>query len=186
MSHSGQASARYHQLNLTEEQRQVRRLNNHIIILKIEYVKMSINQEGKEMITEIVDNIFIGTWTDALLYHNEYLIFTVAWNSPYRGTYFYELVDCENEPSLETKELFFTAVSDLIKLRAIEYQDRKIMVQCNYGISRSPSVVAGYLIYKYNLKATDALQLIKNTRSIVNPANSFKILLQELEIKYNN
>lgn len=40
------------------------------------------------MITEIVDNIHIGTWTDASIHHKDYIVFTVARNSPYRGTYF--------------------------------------------------------------------------------------------------
>jgi protein-tyrosine phosphatase len=134
------------------------------------------------MINEIIDNIYIGTWNDARNYSNEYIIFTVAWDSPFIGTHFYRLIDGGNEPLPETRKLYFDAVSDLIKLR--ETDSSKILVHCVSGMSRAPSVVAGYLIYKYNLTPTDAIQYIKNIRPIIHPANAFIQLINEVKGYY--
>lgn len=134
------------------------------------------------MLNEIIDNIYIGTWNDALSHHNEFITFTVAWDSPYKGNYFYKIIDGGNEPLPETRELYFNAVSDLIKLKENNINSR-ILVHCMSGMSRAPSVVAGYIITKYDLTPQDAIQYIKNIRPIINPANAFILLLYELKRK---
>ncbi len=136
------------------------------------------------MINEIIDNIYIGSWSDAHKYNNEFEVFTVAWDSPYKSpNHFYKIIDGGNDPLPETRELYFNAVKDLITTRERSDKNRKILVHCMSGMSRAPSVVAAYIIYKYNLNTTNSLQYIKNIRPIINPANSFIKLLNEFEIK---
>lgn len=135
------------------------------------------------MINEIIDNIYIGTWNDAKLYQSNFTIFTVAWDSPYKSqNHLYGLVDGGNEPHPDDRRIFFSAVEDLITTR--EKENKLILVHCMSGMSRAPSVVAGYIIYKYKLNTTDSLQLIKNVRPVINPALKFIKLLNEAEIKY--
>jgi hypothetical protein len=42
--------------------------------------------------------------------------------------------------------------------------NKTVYVHCYWGLMRSATVVAGYLIYKYNLKKDDAILLVKDKR----------------------
>ncbi|KAG8898897.1 hypothetical protein FRB99_007078 [Tulasnella sp. 403] len=52
-------------------------------------------------------------------------------------------------------------------------QGEKVLVHCQAGISRSPSIVAAYLIYKENIDLKTALEKIKAARSRIWPNDSF-------------
>ncbi len=56
-------------------------------------------------------------------------------------------------------------------------QGHKILVHCNAGSSRSASVVAGYLMWKYNLTFEEATGYIKNIRPCVDFTNFKKALI---------
>jgi protein-tyrosine phosphatase len=72
--------------------------------------------------------------------------------------------------------------------RCIDFIDRAIesggnvYVHCFMGISRSPTIVAAYLIQKHNMTASKALQFIQNIRSIVDPNDGFRAALARWEI----
>jgi len=133
------------------------------------------------MIHEIIDNIYIGSWQDAREYEKEFIVLTVAWDSPYKNNYyFYQLIDGENKPSDSTRDLFNSSVRKLIELRK-ENEYKKILVHCVSGQSRAPAVVAGYIIKKYKISSMDALDYIKSLRNIIKPSNGFIELLKELE-----
>lgn len=55
-----------------------------------------------------------------------------------------------------------------------------IFVHCAAGVSRSASIVIGYLIYSKNMKYVDAKELVKKQRSIIMPNMSFRWQLQKL------
>ncbi|KAI7852167.1 protein-tyrosine phosphatase-like protein, partial [Circinella umbellata] len=50
---------------------------------------------------------------------------------------------------------------------------KRILVHCLAGVSRSPTIVAAYLMYKRALHPKAALAIIKQTRPFVNPNQGF-------------
>lgn len=61
-----------------------------------------------------------------------------------------------------------------------------VLVHCMAGISRSVSMIAYYLMKKYNMTLVDAIGMIRNKRSIANPNDSFKLQLYEYQKKRQN
>jgi protein-tyrosine phosphatase len=48
-----------------------------------------------------------------------------------------------------------------------------VLVHCNAGVSRSPSIVIAYLIKEKKMNFDDAFNLVKNKRKIINPNETF-------------
>ncbi len=55
------------------------------------------------------------------------------------------------------------------------------LVHCLLGVSRSPTIVASYLIWKHAMTAKDAMDLIKQKRSSISPNFGFLSQLQDWE-----
>lgn len=129
------------------------------------------------MINKIIDEIYIGDWHDATRNVKEFTdIYTVAFDSPFKGNHFYPLVD---DIYPDNKRLLHDAISDLMSTR--EKNEGRILVHCVAGFSRSVSVVAGYIIIKYNYNVVeDVLGYIKNIRPLANPVYELVKLLKEL------
>lgn len=56
-----------------------------------------------------------------------------------------------------------------------------VLVICQAGVSRSSTILAAYLMKKYNLKPEQAIHAIQRKRSIVQPNDNFK---QQLDLYY--
>ncbi|XP_067843790.1 dual specificity protein phosphatase 19 [Heptranchias perlo] len=52
-------------------------------------------------------------------------------------------------------------------------QNGVVLVHCNAGVSRSASVVIGYLMCIYGLSFKDAFSVVKNARQVTNPNPGF-------------
>lgn len=64
-------------------------------------------------------------------------------------------------------------------------EKRNIYIHCYWGLMRSATVVAGYLIYKYGLSVNDAINIIKEQRpSALSSLYNFNEILYYLESKY--
>jgi hypothetical protein len=57
----------------------------------------------------------------------------------------------------------------------------KIYIHCQKGISRSPSFVIAYLMWKSRLSYNDARKLVKSKRNIINPNENFETQLIQFE-----
>jgi protein-tyrosine phosphatase len=61
--------------------------------------------------------------------------------------------------------------------------NKKVLVQCCDGTSRSPSVVIAYLMKYYNLSLIESLFYVKNIRkSLTKPNIGFFVQLQNMEM----
>ena len=82
-----------------------------------------------------------------------------------------ELVTYINDTPLEkimpSVKLYVKSIINIIKEGGVVY------VHCMAGISRSGSVVIGYIMNKYHMKAEDALAFVRERRPCVNPNRGF-------------
>ena len=74
---------------------------------------------------------------------------------------------------------------------AFEFIDssiNNIYIHCAMGISRSPSIVIAYLMYKNKMKYTEAFDFVKSKRKVINPNSGFQEQLKHFEkiLKDNN
>ena len=128
------------------------------------------------MIQEIIDNIYIGDWQDAVRFEREFSdIFTVAFDSQYKGNHFYPLLD---GPYSDNELTLIYAIYDLIETRRKLNNKEKILVHCIAGISRSPAVIIGYMMIVYGYDVDDALSYVKRIRVMANPVPELMILLK--------
>ena len=63
-----------------------------------------------------------------------------------------------------------------------------IYIHCVMGISRSPSIVIGYLMYKKKMKYEEAYDFVKNKRNVISQNPGFQEQLKNFEeiLKENN
>ncbi|CAG8564885.1 28491_t:CDS:2 [Dentiscutata erythropus] len=63
----------------------------------------------------------------------------------------------------------------------LDQEDRRILVHCEMGISRSPSVVIAYIMRSQKKSLKDALAFVQERRPIVMPNQGFYKQLEEFE-----
>ena len=70
----------------------------------------------------------------------------------------------------------------------IDSSINNIYIHCVMGISRSPSIVIGYLMYKKKMKYEEAYDFVKNKRNVISPNPGFQEQLKKFEeiLKENN
>lgn len=62
---------------------------------------------------------------------------------------------------------------------------RNVLVHCNAGVSRSPSVVIAYLMQRRNCQYQDAYDLVKAVRPCIRPNAGFEAQLRRLQIDHS-
>lgn len=109
--------------------------------------------------------------------NNVYTIYTVAFDSPFKGDYYYYIRDGGDTDYTE----LLRAILNLYSIR--QDNTKKILVHC-VGYSRSTIVVAGYLMRKYKMKTHNAIDFIKTKRDIGNNPNPglVELLLNSKEL----
>jgi protein-tyrosine phosphatase len=60
---------------------------------------------------------------------------------------------------------------------------KNVLVYCDYGISRSPAVVIGYLIVKHKMSFPEAFYLVRSKKSDISPNQGFQNQLKRLAKK---
>lgn len=58
-------------------------------------------------------------------------------------------------------------------------REENVLVHCRLGRSRSPTIIAAYLMWQYHMSRDEALELIKRIRPIINPNRGFMLQLME-------
>jgi atypical dual specificity phosphatase len=72
-------------------------------------------------------------------------------------------------------------IIDFISAHEQESDGFKVMFFCKKGVSRSVSCLAGYLMHKYKINATEALSMIRTKKSTIDPNIGFVGQLKKLE-----
>ena len=131
--------------------------------------------------TQILPNLFLGNIHDAINinflvknkikaivnasdYHNKYVHFS------------YMNIDVEDVEAADIQK-YFTKVSRFICNCLIK--GHAVLVHCNGGISRSPTLVIAFLIQKRRMSLTDAITFVRQKRPVILPNDGFLAQLRK-------
>ena len=131
---------------------------------------------------DIIDNLFLSNLQDALRVRNEFdIVIRLS-------------EDCNNKPiSYDNIEFYNFELEDnlLFSKEIIEYgktiydiiennTDKRILIHCNEGRSRSVSVIIYYICRKYHLTYEEALNIVKKKKPDIGPNDGFSNALRKL------
>jgi len=155
------------------------------------------NNNNKSSISQITDNIFTSGYLVAkditfLLNNNFTHVINCSRGSSMESPND-ELIKSQNyekSPSIKYLPIFLRddPGADIINcfFQAIDFiesdnkkSNKKILFHCIEGISRAPAIIAGYLMWKQNLKTEKAIELIKSKRNCVDINLGFTIQLHK-------
>ena len=85
-----------------------------------------------------------------------------------------------DDPGADIINCFFQTI-DFIESKEEPNKPKKILIHCIEGISRAPALIAGYLMWKQNLRTENAIEFIKSRRKCVDINLGFIIQLHKWE-----
>ena len=157
------------------------------------------NNNNRASLSQITDNIFTGGYLIAkditfLLNNNFTHVINCSRGSSMESPND-ELIKSQNyekSPSIKYLPIFLRddPDADIINcfFQAIDFiesdykkSNKKILIHCIEGISRAPAIIAGYLMWKDNLKTENAIELVKSKRNCVDINLGFTIQLHKWE-----
>jgi serine/threonine/tyrosine-interacting protein len=62
--------------------------------------------------------------------------------------------------------------------------NKRVLVHCAAGVSRSATLVAAYLMLENNITAEEAINYIMRKRDCINPNDGFRSQLKEIETRF--
>lgn len=96
-------------------------------------------------------------------------------------------VDIEDSKELENIEKFKLKIIDATYfIDAQIKQNKNVIVHCYWGIMRSPTIIASYLIYKYKMDVDGAIEFIKDKKIFsFNNIYNFKEILYYVKDEFD-
>ena len=85
-----------------------------------------------------------------------------------------------DDPGADLIKCFFQTI-DFIENEDESNKTKKILIHCIEGISRAPALIAGYLMWKQNIKTENAIEFIKSKRKCIDINLGFIIQLHKWE-----
>ena len=85
-----------------------------------------------------------------------------------------------DDPGADIIICFFQTI-DFIESKEESNKPKKILIHCIEGISRAPALIAGYLMWKQNLRTENAIAIVKSQRNSVDINLGFIIQLHKWE-----
>ena len=85
-----------------------------------------------------------------------------------------------DDPGADIINCFFQTI-DFIESKEESNKPKKILIHCIEGISRAPVLIAGYLMWKQNLRTENAIAIVKSQRNCVDINLGFIIQLHKWE-----
>lgn len=133
--------------------------------------------------SEILPYLFLGNFTFAVVKSSLKIDFILNIGvffggiKPIASMQYEKIKDDENEDIYKFFDIFADIIHERITKKEIVY------VHCFVGMSRSPTIVASYLMKYHNMTANQALFFIKDKRTISNPNEGFVKQLEKYEQK---
>ena len=125
----------------------------------------------KSECSEIFSNLFVSGYKyscdyDFLLKNNFTNILNCAGGSKNfkqqkYDDFLYLTLDIKDDPEYEIKSSILVSIEYIEKCLN---SNGKLLIHCFEGISRGPTLLAGYIMWKFNLNRDEAIKLIKEKR----------------------
>lgn len=143
----------------------------------------------KNQCTNIIDDIYVSGYQYSLDY--EFLNknnFTHIINCAVRSKRFtsgffeefkYLTLDVKDDPSFDLINSI-KSVIEFIETATLENPKRKILIHCFEGVSRAPTMLCAYIMWKYKYDKDTAIQFVKEKRSCVEINLGFLFQLDSL------
>ena len=141
--------------------------------------------------SQILPGLFVGSEDvakdiDALRNHGITVIINCAkelanFQEPL-GVFEYHNLELEDAPA-DTPALERLLPRTLDLVAAALESEKRVLVHCTYGRSRSGAVAVAHVMKTQRLTAADALEIVKSKRAVVQPNSGFMGLLQTLDAK---
>jgi len=160
-------------------------------IKSITYYKLYFHYQTK--INKIIDNIYLGDINGALdktqLENNNIknIITVLLGGIPIFDDYNYLIINViDNDYNFQHNNIskYFTQTNEFIE-QSIK-KNENVYIHCIAGVSRSTTIICAYLIWKYNMTVDEAINKIKEKRSIINPNIYFREQLNNYYNELNN
>lgn len=87
-------------------------------------------------------------------------------------------IECLDLPETNLQPIILKAV-DIIN--TVRLKNRRILVHCNAGVSRSASICIAYLMMTENLQYAEAFALVKSKRECIQPNRGFVEQLKQIK-----
>ncbi|CAL1276220.1 unnamed protein product [Larinioides sclopetarius] len=100
----------------------------------------------------------------------------------FESKFVYKNVEILDDPTTDIK-IFFEGCFDFIDDGR---QEGCVLVHCNAGVSRAPTIVLAYLMNRCKMTLKDAYSLVKSVRSCIRPNDGFMKVLEEYEKELYN
>ena len=161
-------------------------------------VDLNNERNNRNTISKIIDNIFISGYligkNISYLKNNDFthvINCSVGSSMEYSQDNFssnqaffkegikYLPIILRDDPEVDIIYYFFKIINFIESDK--EIINKKILFHCIEGISRAPTMVAGYLMWKENLSLLDVITLIKSKRQCADINLGFNIQLQKWE-----
>ena len=132
--------------------------------------KKNLNPECVEIIK---DKLYLGNSDFSKIKENldkfnisHILVCGFELETPFKNNFIYMKIPLQDKIE-DSLLLYIDKCCDFIK------NGKKVFVHCNAGVSRSPSIIIGYLIKEEKMKFDDAYNLVKQKRNIIKPNETF-------------
>lgn len=130
----------------------------------------------------VVEFVYLGSQDccdeSVILKYNFKYVLSIGVDSPYKHpNVIYKFVECLDLPECNLQTVLDICVP-FIKLAV--GKGCNILVHCNAGVSRSASVVIGYIMLQENLSYIESFNCVKNARNCINPNAGFVRYLQNI------
>jgi len=137
----------------------------------------------------IIDKLWLGSKQDAANKNvlidmdiSHVLTIDTEVTPPFPNEYKYLIIEIVDRPDENLKQHFTKAIEFIEEGRS----QKGVLVHCGAGLSRSPSVVAAFLMKTFQVKYQEAIDLISRARPYVDPNEGFVQQLLEFEMEVLN
>lgn len=133
-------------------------------IKMLEEQKKRIAKKGviKNFINEIIPNLFLGDLQGALANKDEFDVIINLSTYDYKAIGVMYVIKIDDHPSVEI--ISFVETCNLIIESALK-ENKKVLVHCLMGKSRSASIVLGYLMTTNKISFEEASEIINKQRT---------------------
>ncbi|XP_060527789.1 dual specificity protein phosphatase 19-like [Cylas formicarius] len=134
---------------------------------------------------KVLDGLYLGSQDccdrDVLNEYGIHVVLSVGVDAPVKYAGFtYKFVECLDLPETDLERCLADCLPFLTN--SVE-EGKRVLVHCNAGVSRSASIVIGYLMAKRSLGFDEAYSMVKGTRGCARPNAGFERFLRNLNTK---